>query len=68
MGDRKEASLAPHDTDIEKQKRRHGPPLLVLAIVVGLVFIGFFVWIGTVMDGADEPAIDVPEAAQAPAG
>jgi len=58
--------LAPHDTNIEKQKRRHGPPLIILAVVVALVFAGFIWWVGIATDGDEVPAYDVPAETAAP--
>lgn len=39
---------------------------MILAAVVALVFVGFFWWVGYVMDRGDEPALDVPEQSAAP--
>lgn len=60
--------MAPHDTNTEREARRHRVPLIGMAACVLLVAIGFFWWVGRATQGRDEvPATEEPPAATAPA-
>ncbi len=52
--------MAPHDTNTERQARRHWFPLAGMAVVVALVLIGFFWWVGEEIEpiGDVDPAAD----------
>jgi len=47
--------MAPHDTDVKKEKRRHAGPLIGMGVLVALVVAGFVWWIGYAVDTAEEP-------------
>lgn len=44
--------MAPHDTDTEKEARRHAVPLIGMAVLVVLVILGFVWWISRATEGA----------------
>lgn len=46
--------MAPHDTNTPKEARRHAVPLIGMGVLVALVAIGFFWWVGQATEGADE--------------
>ncbi|TPE49361.1 hypothetical protein [Amaricoccus solimangrovi] len=49
--------MAPTDTNTKKEAKRHAGPLIGLAILVVLVVLGFFWWIGyAAKDPAERPA------------
>ena len=52
--------MAPHDTNTERQVRRHWFPLAGMAVVVALVMVGFLWWVAGAsgLIGEGEP---VPE-------
>lgn len=57
--------MAPHDTNLERQKKKHAVPLVGMIVVVVLAFLGLFLLIGWVMDepgGTEDEAVS-----QAPA-
>jgi ABC-type transporter Mla subunit MlaD len=56
--------MAPPDTNLEKQKRRHAVPLIGMGLAVALVLIGFVVWLGYVAESADEPVVVEDPAAE----
>lgn len=61
--------MAPHDTNTEKEVRRHIGPIVGISIVLVLVLVGLVWWLATVFSGPDpsEPSstVEVP-AADAP--
>ena len=60
--------MAPHDTDTPREARRHRVPLIGMAVLLVLVLLGFFWWVGRATEGRDEvPATEDAPAAAAPA-
>jgi hypothetical protein len=55
--------MAPHDTDTPREARRHRVPLIGMAVLLVLVLLGFFWWVGRATEGRD----DVPATEDAPA-
>ena len=56
--------MAPHDTNVEKEAKRHSPALIGLAAVVAfalLLFIGYF-FIATDPDDTPAEEVAVPAA------
>lgn len=64
--------MAPHDTDTEKEVRRHAGPLIGITVVLVLVLVGLLWWLSGVFSGPDpsEPSstIEAPAAGAPPAG
>ncbi len=59
--------MAPHDTDTEKEAKRHAAPLIGMAVVVALVLAGFLWWVSQATKGADgvgEVTEEAPEEVQ----
>jgi hypothetical protein len=46
--------MAPHDTNTEREARRHRVPLIGMAILLVLVALGFLWWVSHAMQGPDE--------------
>lgn len=60
--------MAPHDTNTEREARRHRFPLIVMGLCVALVLLGFLWWMARAMQGRDEvETTEEPPAATAPA-
>jgi hypothetical protein len=60
--------LAPHDTDIRREARRHRVPLIGMAVLVAPVLVGFFWWVGrATLDRNAVPATEDAPAAAEPA-
>lgn len=61
--------MAPHDTNTEKQVRRHAGPLIGMGIVLVLVLIGLVWWLSSAFSGPtpEEPSstVQVPAADEA---
>jgi hypothetical protein len=59
--------MAPHDTNTRREARRHKVPLIGMAVLVVLVLVGFFWWVGRATEGRDEvPATEDAPAVTAP--
>lgn len=54
--------MTPPDTDMQKDKRRHRGPVIVVILLIAVVLLGFVVWMGGVFETAPGP--DDPESAQ----
>lgn len=50
--------MAPHDTNTEKEARRHAFPLIGMGVVVAIVLVGFLWWVSkaTGLIGEADPA------------
>jgi hypothetical protein len=50
--------MAPHDTNTEKEARRHAFPLIAMAVILVLVLVGFLWWISKAsgLSGDAEPS------------
>ena len=59
--------MAPHDTNTPKEARRHAVPLIVMAIVVALAFIGMIWWLGYLFQESPQTPVAEPAAQSAPA-
>jgi cytoskeletal protein RodZ len=67
--------MAPHDTNTEKEAKRHATPLITMGVLVALVIVGFLWWVGrttqppeTTRDVPAEPAAtSAPVEPEAPA-
>lgn len=46
--------MAPHDTNTEKEAKRHAVPLIGMGVLLALVLIGFLWWVAQVMRGPEE--------------
>jgi flagellar basal body-associated protein FliL len=46
--------MAPHDTNTEKEARRHATPLIVMGVLLALVLVGFVWWIWHTFAVSDE--------------
>jgi ABC-type transporter Mla subunit MlaD len=56
--------MAPHETNTQRQARRHRVPLIGLAVILIVVAIGFFVWVAGVTRAPEEgPAVEQGPAA-----
>jgi hypothetical protein len=59
--------MAPHDTNIEREKKRHAGPLIGLAVIVILALLGLiwlFGWVATEPGGENaEPEVSLLEPA-----
>ena len=56
--------MAPHDTNVEKEAKRHATPLITMGILVVLVLLGFLWWVSGATQG---PEAVQENAAEAPA-
>lgn len=45
--------MAPHDTNTEKEAKRHAVPLVTLGVVVVVVLVGFLWWLSGAMQGRE---------------
>jgi cytoskeletal protein RodZ len=46
--------MAPHDTNTQKEARRHSVPLIVMGVCLLLVLLGFLWWVAHALQGPDE--------------
>ncbi|MGR3365261.1 MAG: hypothetical protein ACU0CY_13900 [Maritimibacter harenae] len=44
--------MTPPDTDMQKDKRRHRGPVIVVILLIAVVLLGFVVWMGGVFETA----------------
>jgi hypothetical protein len=47
--------MAPHDTNTPREARRHRVPLIGMAVLLAIVLVGFFWWIGRETEGGGDP-------------
>lgn len=47
--------MAPHDTNTEKEAKRHAFPLVVMGLCVVVVLVGFLWWLSVALQGRDGP-------------
>jgi hypothetical protein len=64
--------MAPHDTNSRREARRHRIPLIGMAVLLAIVVIGFFWYVGYETEGDADPVpgtaeIEDVEPAPAPA-
>lgn len=59
--------MAPHDTNTEKEARRHSVPLVGMGVLVALVLVGFVWWLSRETDGEGETAAPPSFEQEAPA-
>jgi hypothetical protein len=56
--------MAPHDTNNQKEVRRHAGPLIGFAVILGVVLLLLIWWVGSEFSGPDpsEPSstVDLP--------
>jgi hypothetical protein len=46
--------MAPHDTNTPKEARRHGVPLIGMAVLLAIVLVGFLWWVAHAFQGPEE--------------
>lgn len=54
--------MAPHDTNVEKEAKRHATPLITMGILVVLVLLGFLWWVSGATQGPEEVQENAAEA------
>lgn len=61
--------MAPHDTNVTREARKHRVPLIGMGLCVVVVLLGFIWWLTAATDGQDDrPALEAtPPTATAPA-
>ena len=62
--------MAPHDTNVEKEAKRHATPLITMGVLVVLVLLGFLWWVSGATQGPEavqENAAEAPATQPAPA-
>jgi hypothetical protein len=45
--------MAPHDTNTEKEARRHAVPLVAMGVCLVIVLLGFLWWLSVALQGRE---------------
>lgn len=59
--------MSAETTNVEKQARQHSAPLIGIATVVGLTFLGFLIWLAWLFAAGTEPGETETVVREAPA-